>query len=128
MTWENFTREEFACTCGCGTNEIRDETIDVAQDIRTECGFPLPVTSGYRCPEHPAERNKKTATGTHPEGTATDFGVSHKQAVEVHKALAKHPRVTGIGINQRGKVKKRFIHYDIAEEIEGRPRPHIFSY
>lgn len=124
MTWENFTREEFACT-HCGANEIQDSTIAICQDVRTECGFPLPVTSGYRCPEHPAERKKK-ATGTHTEGTATDFGVSGWKAKEVVKALSNHPKVTGIGVKQRGK--RRFIHFDTADEWLARPRPHIWSY
>lgn len=125
MTWENFTRDEFKCT-HCGGNKIKDETIDVCQDIRSEVGFRLDVTSGYRCPDHPAERKKKTVTGTHPEGTATDFGVSHWKAKEVVKALSNHPKVTGIGIKQKGK--KRFIHFDTASELPGRPRPHIFGY
>ena len=59
MTWENFTREEFTCKCGCGANEIKDELIDVLQEIRTEVGVPFPVSSGYRCPNHPVEAKKK---------------------------------------------------------------------
>jgi len=123
--WENFTREEFACKCGCGTNEIQDETIDVAQDIRSEVGFPLPISSGYRCPNHPVEA-RKSSPGTHPEGLAGDIEVSYGRAKKVLTAALNHPKVTGVGVNQKGAG--RFIHVDTAPVAEGRPRPHVWSY
>ena len=30
-----------------------DEVRKKLDQIREDCGFPLPVTSGYRCPNHP---------------------------------------------------------------------------
>ena len=53
-----FTREEFACRCGCGRNEIPDEFIHDLDDLRDECGFPLVINSGWRCENHPKEAVK----------------------------------------------------------------------
>ena len=122
--WENFSREEFKCR-HCGENRITFDYIDVAQDIRTESGCAMPVSSGYRCREHPIEA-KKTAPGEHNEGTCADFAVSHKDAFAVLKAAMAHPKVTAIGVNQKGG--KRFLHIGIGPAKPGRPRPHVWSY
>ena len=116
MTWKNFTREEFRCKCGCDTNEITDELINFAQEIRTEAGFALPVTSGYRCPKHKSERAKKKP-GTHAKGLAVDFGLSHGQARIVTRIALSKSR-GGVGVNQKGLA--RFIHVDVEQERTGR--------
>ncbi|MBV1929056.1 MAG: DUF882 domain-containing protein [Gammaproteobacteria bacterium] len=109
MTWKNFTRDEFACQCGCGTNEIKDELIDFAQELRNTLGFPLVVPSGYRCPNHPIEA-KKATPGTHARGIAADFGVSGGKARLVTIA-ALGASVGGVGVNQKGSG--RFVHVDV---------------
>ena len=108
MTWKNFTREEFACS-HCGENLILDSTIDFAQSIRTEVGFPLPVTSGYRCKDHPIEK-RKAAPGTHNRGIAVDFAVSGRDGKVVAQAILARA-VGGVGINMKGGG--RFVHFDI---------------
>lgn len=116
MTWKNFAREEFSCKCGCDTNEITDELIDYAQEIRTEAGFALPVTSGYRCPNHKIERDKKKP-GTHAKGLAVDFGIRGEQARIVTRIALTKSR-GGVGINQKGLA--RFVHVDIGQGRAGR--------
>ena len=74
MSWKNFTLEEFACK-HTGENKIEHELIDKLQALRTECGFPFKITSGYRSADHPVER-KKSKPGTHALGLAADIGVS----------------------------------------------------
>ena len=128
MNWENFTREEFACQCGCGTNEIQDELIDVFQDIRTASGVSMTINSGYRCPNHPIEAKKHKGPGEHAEGGCGDIGVTHLNAFKVLQAAMAHPKVTGVGIKQKGRNKKRYIHIGIGPADIGRPRPHIWSY
>jgi zinc D-Ala-D-Ala carboxypeptidase len=125
MTWRNFSRQEFACKCGCGTNGIQDRFIDVAQELRDEVGFALVCSSGYRCADHPIE-SRKASPGEHSEGTCADFLVSHQSAVALLKAAAAHPAVTGIGVNQKGDG--RFLHIGIGEPKPSRPRPHLWSY
>ena len=118
MTWKNFTREEFACECSCGTNEILDKTIDFAQSLRTELGFPLVVTSGYRCKDHPSEK-KKSKPGSHNRGMAVDFGVSGGKAKLLVRAILSR-NLGGVGINQKGPQHARFIHGDIDANRLGR--------
>ena len=109
MTWKNFTRDEFACKCGCGENKIKDEAIDLAQEVRDEVGFPMPITSGYRCDNHPVEK-AKMKPGTHNRGIAFDVGVSGGKARLVTAALLKRS-VGGVGVNQKGSA--RFVHGDV---------------
>ena len=123
MTWKNFKLEEFSCK-HCGKNEINHKLIDKLQLLRDDLGFPLVISSGYRCSEHPIEA-KKSKPGTHAEGIAVDIAVSHEKAIHVvYKAIAHGFK--GIGVNQKGNG--RFIHLDIAEMGDSRPRPHIWSY
>jgi len=124
--WANFDRDEFKCS-HCGRNEIKDEYIDVVQDIRTETGYPMPVNSGYRCPDHPEEA-KKRKPGSHTLGLVSDIGVSGSTAFAVLQAALAEPEVTAIGISQKGKAKNRFIHIGIDPQAEGRPRPWLWSY
>ena len=124
MAWQNFDRDEFKCS-HCGRNEIKDELIDVLQDIRTETGHPMSINSGWRCSEHPAEAKKKKP-GSHTLGLVADVGVSGAAAFAINKAASSHPKVTALGINQKGK--KRFIHIGIDPQAEGRPRPWLWSY
>ena len=123
--WENFQKSEFSCKCGCGTNQITNEFIDVVQDIRTASGCAMPVNSGYRCPDHPIEA-KKSKPGSHSLGLVADFRVSHQNAFLVAAAALSHPKVTALGVSQKGN--KRFLHIGIDPAIIGRPRPHIWSY
>jgi hypothetical protein len=123
MSWKNFKLEEFSCK-HCGKNEINHKLIDKLQLLRDDLGFPLVISSGYRCSEHPIEA-KKSKPGTHAEGIAVDIAVSHEKALEVlYKAIAHGFK--GIGVNQKGNG--RFIHLDIAEMGDSRPRPHLWSY
>ena len=98
--------------------------VDKLQVLRDDLGFPLVISSGYRCPEHPIEA-KKSKPGTHALGLAVDIAVSHEKALQVlYKGIAHG--FTGIGVNQKGGG--RFIHLDIAEIENYSPRPHIWSY
>ena len=125
--WPNFTYSELACRCGSCT-ERSGENISAAlmrrvQKLRRLCGFPLNVSSAYRCAAHPAEAHKPQP-GTHHQGLAIDILVSGPRAHE----LLKHAMAldfTGIGISQSGEPGKRFIHLDIAENDN---RPTLWGY
>ena len=123
MSWKNFTLDEFSCK-HCGKNEINHKLIDKLQVLRDGLGFPLVISSGYRCSEHPVEA-KKNKLGTHTLGLAVDILVSHEKALEVlYKGIAHG--FTGVGVNQKGNG--RFIHLDIAENKDYQPRPNLWSY
>lgn len=122
-SWKNFKIDEFACK-HCGKNEISHELIDKLQSLREDLGFPFVISSGYRCDEHPIEKNKKSP-GTHAQGIAVDIACSHQNALKIVSA-AEGYGFTGIGVNQKGSG--RFIHLDIGKASASRPRPHIWSY
>lgn len=115
-----FTDAELSCSC-CGVYHFSPEFLYILNVIREQCGFPLPVTSGYRCDKHPVEA-RKTHRGAHNRGLAVDIGVSHERA---HRLLevALEQGVPRIGINQKGEG--RFIHLDIDPSL---PTPTIWSY
>ena len=116
-----FSEDELRCQCGCGVYKFDGTVLSILNSIRHDCGFPLPVTSGYRCLKHPIERHKGHI-GAHSLGVAVDIGVSHERAHRLIESALAHgcPR---IGVNQRGEG--RFIHLDWAEDL---PQPTIWSY
>ena len=118
------TEDELACKC-CGRYKFADDFLYILNQIREECGFPLPVTSGYRCERHPIEADKKATgrpLGAHNRGVGVDIGVSGERAHRLIEVALKHG-IPRIGVNQRGAA--RFIHLDI--DTQG-PRPTIWSY
>lgn len=123
--WEHFKSEEFQCSC-CETNEMDVGVITELDSMRELLGFPLIVTSGYRCVLHPAEISKETETGPHTTGLAADIALSHIQADLFLELAYQRGFFTGKGISQKGK--QRFIHVDKCPSIEGRPRRHLWSY
>jgi zinc D-Ala-D-Ala carboxypeptidase len=54
----NFSREEFACQCGCGRGlgdgEVSPDLVLHLENIRSAMGRPLFITSGCRCDAHNA--------------------------------------------------------------------------
>ena len=126
MSWDNFTYEEFACK-HCGENEMKTMAIDDVQTLRTRCGFPFIITSGYRCKDHPIEKSKNTP-GPHNTGLALDIAVSGQHALLVVATAIEEAIWTGFGINQKGNIDDRFIHLDQCEEGPNRSRPWIWTY
>lgn len=100
--------------------------MDRLQALRDEFGKPMHVSSGYRSAIHSAEKDKKRF-GTHTLGCAVDIAVSGADALQLIGLAQKHG-FTGIGVNQKGPHKNRFIHLDDAAAQQWRPRPHIWSY
>ena len=76
-----------------------------------------------RTPEH--DKAIKGAN-VHPSGEAVDIGVSGERAYHLIR-LAPAMGFTGIGINQRGPYKGRFVHLDTLDD-DDHPRPRIWSY
>ena len=72
----NFTLKETECKCGCGTNNVAQELVDVLQLIRVHVGVPVIINSCIRCPEHNAKigGSKKSR---HVEGIAADIAIKN---------------------------------------------------
>jgi zinc D-Ala-D-Ala carboxypeptidase len=126
--WPNFSFNEVKCT-HCGACDIDEQMMDSLQGLRQALGFPLTMTSVYRCPRHPNEVSKERP-GTHTMGKACDIACSHTEAFLILSRADAHG-FTGIGISQKGDPSKRFIHLDIANEADldqRAPRPTVWSY
>lgn len=69
---KNFSRYEFDCPCGCGTQMVDPELVEKLQRIREVTGKKIKITSGYRClkrnQEAAAARTAATATAWLPIG------------------------------------------------------------
>ena len=115
-----FTDEELSCSC-CGRNEFDPQFLILLNAIREACG-PLPVSSGYRCPNHPIEAKKTNGPGEHTTGLAVDIAVSGYRAHRLIEVAVQFG-IPRIGVNQKGS--QRFIHLGINEDF---PNPTIWSY
>jgi uncharacterized protein YcbK (DUF882 family) len=91
--------------------------------LRERCGFPLIVSSGYRCPEYNERVSETGSDGPHTHGVAVDFAVSRLQAYTLLRA-ALDMGFKGIGVKQKGERGARFIHLDMMVDL----RPNVWSY
>ena len=84
---------------------------------------PLHITSARRCDKHNDEvstaKNKKN--GVHTLGQASDVLISGERAMLLFEK-ARQIGFSGIGLNQRGEHRKRFVHLD------NKPRKALWSY
>lgn len=116
-----FSEKETGCRCGkCDRLQgMKEHTLKLFDDLREMCGFPLNMSSGYRCPLH-----HDNPEGTHGSGEAGDIEISRSKAFVV---LGHALRVgfVGIGIQQKGE--KRFLHLDDSIRPD-KLRPTIWSY
>ena len=124
-----FTPDEFKCS-HCGKEEMQKEFIVRMDMLRRRLGTPLSINSGYRCPDHPIEYEKRRQNptalpGPHTTGRAADFSISGASAFEA-LYLAKLIGFSGIGIQQKGSG--RYLHFDDLDAAQGRPRPWCWSY
>ena len=117
-----FSREELKCQA-TGDEGMDVEFMLIIDKMRDELGFPFPVNSGYRSPEHPIEARKERP-GAHATGKAIDIGVSGGQALALIECAQKHG-ISRIGIQQKGAMNGRFIHLDVCENYTS---PAIWSY
>jgi uncharacterized protein YcbK (DUF882 family) len=121
-----FTNDELKCKCGCEEMGMEPDFMSYLVALREAYGKPMPLSSAYRCKEHPIERSKRTL-GPHTTGRAVDVLVFGKNAVRLLR-MAQEMGFNGIGVSQKGSHNKRFLHLDMAPETPTRPRPWMWSY
>jgi len=117
-----FSFDELKCK-HCGGLVFDEDFKRTLDNIRRDCGFPLPVSSGYRCPDHPIEI-AKDEPGAHCSGKAVDIKVSGEKALKLVEVALRHG-VKRIGVSQKGDHSKRFVHLDNELDL---PNPTIWSY
>lgn len=71
---KHFSKHEFECSCGCGSDNISPELIRLLEKIRTHFGVPISINSGVRCLEHNRSLGSKD-TSQHVAGKAADIAV-----------------------------------------------------
>lgn len=121
--FEYFSKEELQCKCGCGGLPEEDFVYKL-EKLRDILGFPLPVSSGFRCGSYNNLVSGTGLNGPHTTGRAVDIAVDRARAhALITQAL---PEFTGIGVNQKGQG--RFVHLDDLPNKEGQPRPTVWSY
>lgn len=95
---KNFSRNEFDCPCGCGTQMVDPELAEKLQRIREVTGKKIKITSGYRC----LKRNQEAGGGTnsrHRYGMAADWRLDDRSLNPVALGiLAQAAGFGGIGI------------------------------
>ena len=124
----HFPDHELACQCGCGggAEDMHPVTMGRLGALRGSVG-PLPLSSAYRCPTHNNNESHSGYDGPHTTGQAVDILCIGSKARDVVARAITHG-FTGIGIHQKGRRDKRFIHIDDLDDGPGRPRPWLWSY
>ena len=85
----NFTRDEFACPCGCGFDDIDPLIVSTLQRLRDEVQRPVIVNSGCRCRSHNAAV-KGSKSSQHLRGKAADIkidGMTSQQIIDIIRRL-----------------------------------------
>lgn len=110
MDTKNFKRSEFACPC-CGENKTKDELIIALQELRDYLGYPIIITSGYRCKKHNAKVGG-VSNSQHMQGIAADIVVDGLTTSELSRAAneIKAFRNGGIG------TYSTWVHVDIRKK------------
>ena len=125
MNWDpkstkNFPPKEMACKCGCGVATMDHQFMMKLQKMRDALGFALPVTSGFRCKNHPEEM-KKDKPGSHSVGHAADIRQpSARRRYEI-LIVALEVGMVGIGVSGGGIIHVDDFHPHM-------PRPAVWGY
>ena len=111
MDYFNYSTDPMlACPC-CGDKGMVSDFLDDLNCLRHLHGKPLIVTSGYRCSAYNDKISSTGPNGPHATGRAVDLKVTNPDALPL-VALAINLGFKGIGVQQKGPHKKRFIHID----------------
>lgn len=95
---ENFHRDEFQCSCGCGFDTVDAELITVLEAVRNFWGVKVKINSGARCAKHNANEGG-SPTSKHLIGQAADIVVEGILPQKVYTYLDnKYPDRYGIGL------------------------------
>ena len=110
MISQNFSRDEFACKCGCGFDVVDIELVHVLEKVRAKFNKPVTINSACRCESH----NKKiggTDGSKHKLGIAADIVVKDTKPSLVYAFLCKYaPLRYGIGSYDT------FTHIDVRQQ------------
>ena len=118
-----FSADDWRCK-HCGENHTDPKHMARIDELRRRVGFPIVLSSGYRCPVHNQAVSSTGPNGPHTRG-ASDLLVDRLKAYIVLR-VAFEMGFTGIGV--KGHGPSRFVHLDDLPNDEGQPRPTVWSY
>jgi uncharacterized protein YcbK (DUF882 family) len=106
---ENFSREEFACKCGCGFDTVDTQLIDVLQEVRSRVATPITINSSCRCSKH-NDAVGGSAKSQHLKGRAADICVAGMSTEELasHVAVVLEEKQIDGGLG----LYDTFVHVD----------------
>tara|TARA_Y100000401_G_scaffold20916_2_gene13996 strand:+ start:1938 stop:2297 length:360 start_codon:yes stop_codon:yes gene_type:complete len=110
MTLQYFKKQEFQCKCGCKTNQIDGEFLEMMDEARRYAGVPFKINSGYRCPQHPL--SKKNPTSSHIKGIAADIKFTDGKNLAFIIAGLVAAGFERFGLN----FDSKFVHVDYDQE------------
>jgi len=116
-----FTKEEFLCKCGeCDRDTgVSFILVKILDRMRSDMGFAMRITSGFRCIKHPQARG---GSSSHARGYAVDVGCdSSGQRFKLLEYVLKR------GIFLRIGVAHDFLHFDI-DDSEDKTDRVIWTY
>lgn len=100
------TKADFKCKCGCNTNLIKQDLIDLCNTIAEKVDLTLTVNSGYRCATHNTSVGGAT-NSQHKQGKAADLSCSNLSKLkEECKKLWDDSTIGGMG------KYNTFVHVD----------------
>ena len=106
--------DQLSCSC-CGRKGLDNDFLEWLDGVREEVGFPLQVTSGFRCVRHPIEAAKSSGPGAHTTGRAVDIAVWDEKAIKVMEVASRK------GCVRMGVSQNSFIHLDLSENPKHKP-------
>lgn len=110
---EFFTRDEFACRCGCGFKAVDKELLGILERIREHFGKPVHITNACRCLTHNRQVGSQD-NSQHIKGMAADIWIRDVPPENIVKFLDEFcllKQKGGIGIY------KTFVHIDVRDQI-----------
>jgi uncharacterized protein YcbK (DUF882 family) len=107
----NFSKNEFSCHCGCGTNHVNSDLVNALQLVRDALNVSIHILSGVRCEFHNAKQGGARHS-QHLLGNAADIFVDSMNVKALHDFIKTNNCIfgfRGIGFYQ----KKGFVHVDV---------------
>lgn len=107
----DFSRDEFACRCGCGKSDVNMELVERLQRLRSLMRVPIRVVSGVRCAEHNASVGGKPDSG-HLTGEEVDIAVPNS-----HYRWAMLRWIFSYSLFNRIGIGQDFMHLGVSQTL-----------
>jgi len=108
----NFSKSEFACKCGCGTNHYNIKLVYALQELRDLIGKPIIINSAVRCKTHNQNVGGKP-NSQHLLGAAADIKIKGMSTLILYGYAIQIERFKQGGIG----LYDTFVHVDVRGSV-----------